>query len=111
MILNKMSAMGAGMLMVGLLACAANGHAEENQQSPGRNSAVDAAIKECMALAAADANGRPDRAAVDSCMTAKGFTKPQGGPGGPGGRGRGGPPPRPPQDSDSSDSESAGSAK
>ncbi len=51
--------------------------------------AFEAALKACMDEAGQDAQGRPDRDAVDACMKKKGFEKPEGGPGG-----QGGPPPR-----------------
>lgn len=42
------------------------------------NAELDAARKECAESAGKDSNGRPDRAAMDSCMLDKGFAKPEG---------------------------------
>jgi hypothetical protein len=53
-------------------------HAEEN-------AGLKAALDECSASVSTGDNGRPDRAAMDECMTAKGFTKPIGKRGGRGG--------------------------
>lgn len=41
----------------------------------------EAAIKECEATVKKDSDGRPDRQAMEKCMSAKGFTRPEGGPG------------------------------
>jgi hypothetical protein len=53
---------------------------------PGKNAALDAALKECSASITKDSNGRPDMSAMDVCMKAKGFEKPSQSP-------AGGPPP------------------
>jgi hypothetical protein len=42
----------------------------------GKNPAIDAALSQCAASVTKDANGRPDRTAMDACMSAKGFKKP-----------------------------------
>ncbi len=39
---------------------------------------IKTALQECAASVNTDDNGRPDRSAMDECMTAKGFTKPLG---------------------------------
>ncbi|WP_394792245.1 hypothetical protein [Rhodoferax sp.] len=49
---------------------------------PGKNPELDAALQACAASVAKGTDGRPDRTAMDACMTAKGFTKPSGPPGG-----------------------------
>lgn len=65
--------------------------AQSNASTTGGNSALEAALQACAAQVKADASGRPDRNAFDSCMRAKGFEKPAGPP--PGGKdGRGAPP-------------------
>ena len=61
------------------LACAASSSAQ-NAPPSGKNATLDAAIQACSASVAKDAGGRPDRTAMDACMTAKGFTKPSGPP-------------------------------
>ncbi len=38
------------------------------------------AIKECESSVTKEGNGRPDHKALDACMEAKGFTKPNGKP-------------------------------
>ncbi len=50
-------------------------------QGPPANDELGKALQECMAASAKDSNGHPDRAAVDQCMTNKGFRKPAGRPG------------------------------
>jgi hypothetical protein len=51
---------------------------------------LEAALEECFSSLEAENNGRPDHSAMDSCMSAKGFSKPSGrGPG----NGQGNPPP------------------
>lgn len=56
--------------------------------------ALEAALDECVASLNADSSGRPDHSAMDSCMSAKGFTRPAGPPGhGPGDGAHGNPPP------------------
>ena len=42
---------------------------------------IDAALKECFESVSTDSSGKPDRDAVDACMSEKGYTKPSGGPG------------------------------
>lgn len=46
----------------------------------GNNSAFESAMSSCVAQAGKDAQGGPNRQAVDSCMQAKGYSKPAGGP-------------------------------
>lgn len=41
-----------------------------------KNPAIEAAMKECASTSAKEANGRPDRAAMEKCMTAKGYARP-----------------------------------
>jgi hypothetical protein len=72
-------------------------------EGPGGDSSMpdraelEAALEECFSSLEADSDGRPDRSAIDSCMSAKGFSKPSGR--GPGGEGddRGDPPPDMPE--------------
>ncbi|MES9992402.1 MAG: hypothetical protein ABW098_10645 [Candidatus Thiodiazotropha sp.] len=66
---------------------------DSNTTMPDR-AELEAALKECAASIDTDSSGRPDHSAMDSCMTAKGFSKPSAPPGhgGPGGSG-GYPPP------------------
>jgi hypothetical protein len=56
--------------------------------------ALKAALEECAASLDSSSDGKPDHSAMESCMSAKGFTKPSGGPGrdGPQGDGPGAPP-------------------
>jgi hypothetical protein len=54
---------------------------------------IESALEACMSSLEADSNGRPDPSAMDSCMSAKGFSKPSGPPGGMGGHERGHPQP------------------
>lgn len=69
------------LALAALAALAPNlGHAEES------NADLKAALDECSASVSTDDNDRPDRNAMDTCMTGKGFTKPIGKRGG----GRGG---------------------
>jgi hypothetical protein len=58
----------------------------DSRPPKGQNAALEAALTECAASAAKDTNGRPDHAAMDACMSAKGFKKPPH-------RDRGAPPP------------------
>lgn len=55
---------------------------------------LDAALKSCAASASRDTSGQPDRQAVDTCMSGKGYTRPSGPPPGQSG-GQGHPPPPP----------------
>jgi len=58
--------------------------ATENGNPPPGSSGdakLDAARIECAENANKDSNGRPERSEMDSCMKAKGFTKPVQGPG------------------------------
>ena len=66
----------------------------------GRNPALEAALKECASSVAKDAQGRPEHAAMDACMSAKGFKKPPR-------RGEGGDRPPPPPGGASSGSASS----
>jgi hypothetical protein len=62
-----------------LMALAAPVLADGNGAPPSSgNAKLDAARNECAEQAGKDSNGRPDRAEMDSCMQAKGFTKPAG---------------------------------
>lgn len=45
------------------------------------NEEFNQAMEECLETVNVDDNGRPDRDAMDECMNAKGFTRPDGGPG------------------------------
>lgn len=93
------AAIAVGFLALG--AIAADSSSQESRPGPGKNPAIDAAIKECMSSTAKDSNGRPDRTAVDACMKSKGFTPPphhgRGGRGQPPADGQGQPPAEPPQ--------------
>lgn len=64
-----------------------------NASAPGNHAEIEAALKACAAQVGVNATGRPDRAAFDACMKAKGFEKPSGPPPGE----RGGPKGPPPQ--------------
>lgn len=44
------------------------------------NEEFEAAISDCMDTVELDDNGRPDREAMDECMSAKGFERPEGPP-------------------------------
>jgi len=44
-------------------------HIEKNPQ-------MEAALKECSASSGQNSTGKPDMTKIDTCMTAKGFTKP-----------------------------------
>jgi hypothetical protein len=62
---------------------------DSNSSMPDR-AELEAALEECFSSLEAENNGRPDHSAMESCMSAKGFSKPSGrGPGG----GHGNPPP------------------
>jgi hypothetical protein len=60
---------------------------------PGRAD-IEAALQACASSIESDSDGRPDMSAMESCMSAKGYSRP-GGPHGPGesGGGHGNPPP------------------
>lgn len=71
-----------------------NGQAGSSGQPPAaRNSKIDEALAACAQSLGASAGQRPDPAKMDACMTAKGFTKPQGGPPGKQDGGKDAPPP------------------
>jgi hypothetical protein len=60
----------------------------EGDSMPAREE-IEAALEECAASLQMDGDERPDHSAMDSCMSAKGFSRPSGPPpgrGGPGGR-------------------------
>lgn len=57
--------------------------------APPDKAALEAALSACAASAGKDSSGNINQAAMDSCMTGKGFTRPSGPP--PGGKGN--PPP------------------
>lgn len=46
----------------------------------GGNSAVEAALSACASSLQKNASSQPDPAAMDTCMQAKGFTRPSGPP-------------------------------
>lgn len=80
----------AGCLVIG------NAYAETSSTSDSEttapdNSALEAALSACAASATQDSGGHPDQAAMDSCMTGKGFSRPSGPPPG---KGRNSPPPK-----------------
>jgi hypothetical protein len=45
------------------------------------NEEFNQAMEECLDSVAVDEKGRPNRTAMDECMSAKGFTRPEGRPG------------------------------
>lgn len=53
---------------------------EQASAPAGKNTAMEAAMQACAASAGKDASGGPDRTAMDTCMQAKGFTRPTGAP-------------------------------
>jgi hypothetical protein len=61
---------------------------DTNSTMPDR-AELEAALEACAASIDTDSSGRPDHAAMDSCMSAKGFSKPSAPPGH--GNHRGGP--------------------
>lgn len=67
------------------------GQGQQGGQPP-HNAQIEQALKECADSVAKDSSGKPDRTAFDSCMSAKGFQKPQGPRPGSGGQGQGQPP-------------------
>jgi hypothetical protein len=81
------------------LICAVSlAHAGGDTQSPpgqGGPAGLDEAMKACQSSAGQSSSGKPDPAAFDACMAAKGFKKPDGAPardgrGAAGGQGQGG---------------------
>lgn len=62
------------------LAYVAGSSAQNVPPAGGKNATLEAAIQACSASVSKDASGRPDHTAMDSCMTAKGFSKPSGPP-------------------------------
>lgn len=68
------------MLCMGKMA-AADG---SSNGPPQLSSAEKAAIQACLSSVSKDANGRPDRRAMETCMKSKGFSPPAGGPKGKG---------------------------
>jgi hypothetical protein len=86
-------AVGFGLVIMQAAADAPN----ENNSMPDR-AELEAALDECASSVGLDSNGRPDHSAMDSCMSAKGFSKPSGGPPGHGAHGpRGDNPPERPE--------------
>ncbi|MGD9172052.1 MAG: hypothetical protein PVI97_18695 [Candidatus Thiodiazotropha sp.] len=68
-------------------------NSDSNSSMPDR-AELEAALEECFSSLEAEDNARPDRSAIDSCMSAKGFTRPSAPPGrGERGIGQGNPPP------------------
>lgn len=45
-----------------------------------KNAQLEAAMKECATTSGKDSSGRPDRQAFETCMSSKGFKKPEGMP-------------------------------
>lgn len=75
------------MILACLLAVGNSADAAENASAPkGKNTALEAALQACASSIAKDGQGRPDMAAMDSCMQAKGFSRPAGPPPGEGQR-------------------------
>lgn len=66
------------MAALSLAAFAADSATEKRGGS--RNPEFEAAIQACSNSVAKDSRGGPDRTAMDSCMSAKGFTRPAGPP-------------------------------
>ena len=68
-----------------LLACclvsagASAAGSDTNNARPDR-AALEAALQSCASSLSSDSNGRPDPQAMDSCMSAKGFSRPSGPP-------------------------------
>ena len=52
--------------------------AENGAPASSGDAKLDAARNVCAEKAGKDSNGRPDREAMDTCMKAKGYTKPAG---------------------------------
>ncbi len=77
-----------GVVMLACLLAAGNmAGAAENASAPkGKNTALEAALQACASSIAKDGQGRPDMVAMDSCMQAKGFSRPDGPPPGEGQR-------------------------
>lgn len=72
------------ILMVAPLSFAASGDMPPPPDAKGpkeKNPALEKALEECSRTAGKDEHGRPDRDQMDTCMKAKGFTKPPHHPG------------------------------
>jgi hypothetical protein len=65
---------------------------QANAEMPDR-AELEAALDECASSLGVDDNGRPDVSAMDSCMSAKGYSRPSGPPGHGEAGGHGHPPP------------------
>jgi hypothetical protein len=50
-------------------------NSEANSSMPDR-AELEAALEECFSSLETENNGRPDHSAIDSCMSAKGFSRP-----------------------------------
>ena len=48
----------------------------QTTSTPPDRSQIEAALSDCASQVTLDANGHPDRQAMDTCMSNKGFTKP-----------------------------------
>ena len=79
-----------GLVMSTMQVSAAGPGGEERM--PDR-AEIEAALEACMSSLESGSGGRPDHSAMDSCMSAKGYSKPSGPPGGMQGGERGSPPP------------------
>lgn len=87
----------AGCLCLALGIGTAVGAGTGNSTASNDKATLEAALSACAASVSQDSNGRPDPKAMDSCMSAKGFTKPAGPPPGQGGGNQDRPPPPPDQ--------------
>jgi hypothetical protein len=84
-------ALALGAALIANQAIAEN--SDVNTSMPDR-AELEAALEECFSSLEAENNGRPDHSAIDSCMSAKGFSRPPGPPGQDDqGNGRSAPPP------------------
>ncbi len=104
--MKAMKSLGiSGMILIfGVLALMRVFFSEDNAQSMERkrptaseHEAFRQAMEECMETVDVDENGRPDREAIETCMSEKGFERPAGPPDGHGIKGPAGftPPPFP----------------
>lgn len=66
-----------------VLACClpmGNALAETASSTAPDKTALEAALSACASSVSADSSGRPDMKSMESCMTAKGFSRPGGSP-------------------------------
>lgn len=93
---KALKSLGITGLIIVLVALAAmrlffsESKAQSMERTPpaiSENEDFNQAMDECMQTVVVDDKGRPDRDAMDECMSAKGFTRPEGGPGEHGKRG------------------------